>query len=310
MTPSTSNPILVFYSYSHKDEKYRQRLENNLALLRRQGLIKEWHDRQIGAGQEWQEAIDTNLEAADVILLLVSADFLASDYCYSVEMTRALDKHEAGKGRVIPIILHPADWKMAQFSKLQAVPTDGKPITGKGWHTQNEAWLDVATGIRKVIQEVRTGRLLDKAIEKRGQAPQLTANSRSAVLKRARRVAPVLQGAQILWVDDNPGNNVAERQLLRHLDIFVDLARSTDEAKSMLKETPYDVIISDMKRGGDGQAGLELLSTMRKDAIIPTIFYLTDFDRSKGIPVDAFGITNRPDELIHYVMDILERERS
>src|SRR5690349_5863095 len=103
-------PVSVFYSYAHQDEALRQQLETHLSLLRRQGLISEWYDRKILPGAEWVGEIDEHLERASIILLLISADFLASDYCYDKEMTRALERHKQGEARVIPIILRPCDW--------------------------------------------------------------------------------------------------------------------------------------------------------------------------------------------------------
>src|SRR5947209_7093010 len=107
--PSSSSPVEVFYSYAHKDESFRVKLETHLSLLRRQGLISTWHDRHILPGADWAQAIDTHLEQASVILLLISADFLASDYCYGLEMTRALERDQAKEARVIPIVLRPVD---------------------------------------------------------------------------------------------------------------------------------------------------------------------------------------------------------
>src|SRR4051794_14317436 len=145
-------PISLFYSYSHKDEKLRERLETQLSLLRRQGVIRDWHDRRIEAGTEWKQQIDRNLDTADVILLLVSADFLASDYCYDIEMTRAMERHDAGTARVIPVILRPVDWHVAPFGKLQALPRDGKPVNT--WGNRDAALMDVAEGIREVAESL------------------------------------------------------------------------------------------------------------------------------------------------------------
>ena len=100
-------PVELFYSYSHRDERLRDRVDTHLAVLKREGLISSWHDRKIGAGVEWKDQIDAHLDRARVILLLVSPDFLASDYCYDREMKRALERHEAGLARVIPVILRP-----------------------------------------------------------------------------------------------------------------------------------------------------------------------------------------------------------
>jgi tetratricopeptide (TPR) repeat protein len=135
------------------DKALRKQLEDHLAPLKRQGIIRGWHDRLIGAGQEWKGNIDKHLEESSIILLLISANFLASDYCYDVEMKRAKEKHEAGEARVIPIILRAVDWSEAPFSKLQALPENGKPITR--WSNRDEGWKDVANGIRKACKELR-----------------------------------------------------------------------------------------------------------------------------------------------------------
>ena len=151
MTTEPTQPIELFYSYAHEDERLCKELEKHLALMKRQGLITEWHDRNIGAGTEWTNEIDTHLNTARIILLLISPDFIASNYCYSIEMTRALERHEDGEACVIPIILRSTDLKNSPFSKLQALPKDAKPITR--WKDRDEAFLDVAEGIRKAISE-------------------------------------------------------------------------------------------------------------------------------------------------------------
>jgi len=148
-------PISLFYSYSHKDEALRDELETHLTLLRRHGVVRGWHDRRIPAGTEWAGQIDQHLEAADVILLLVSADFLASDYCYDKEMKRALERHGAGAARVIPVILRPCDWQSAPFWKLQALPKDGKPVAT--WKDRDEAFTDIARGIREAVASLAAG---------------------------------------------------------------------------------------------------------------------------------------------------------
>jgi hypothetical protein len=148
-------PAQLFYSYSHKDEKLRDRLEVHLSALKREGLISGWHDRKIGAGTEWKNAIDDNLKAASIILLLVSPDFLASDYCYDVELKFAMEQHEKGQARVIPVILQPCDWNTSIFAKLQALPKDAKPITK--WDNRNDAFLNVVKGIREALGGVGHG---------------------------------------------------------------------------------------------------------------------------------------------------------
>jgi len=117
------------------------------------GLIEAWHDRKIEAGSDWKEQIDKNLEDADIILLLVSADFIASDYCYEKEMTRALERHERNEARVIPVIVRNVNWKIAQFAKLQALPKDGKAVMT--WPDRDTAWRNVSEGIERVVEEIR-----------------------------------------------------------------------------------------------------------------------------------------------------------
>jgi hypothetical protein len=148
-------PARIFYSYAHKDEKLKDKLIEQLEALRRAGLIEGWQDRQIIPGKEWTKEIDANLEAADIILLLVSPSFVASDYCWGKEMKRAMERHQAGTAAVVPVILRPADWHELPFGKLQALPKDGKPVTR--WPDRDEAFLDVARGLRRTLAELGTG---------------------------------------------------------------------------------------------------------------------------------------------------------
>ena len=115
-------PLSVFISYAQEDEHLRQQLDAHLSMLRRQGWIADWHDRRIVAGSEWERAIDQHLETASIILLLISPAFLASDYCYGIEMQRALERHASNKVCVIPILLRPVDWANAPFAALQCLP--------------------------------------------------------------------------------------------------------------------------------------------------------------------------------------------
>jgi energy-coupling factor transporter ATP-binding protein EcfA2 len=143
----------LFFSYAHKDEPLRDELAKHLSLLKRQNIITDWHDRNITAGTNWAQAIDDNLDTANIILLLISSDFLASDYCYDKEMTRALEHHNQGTARVIPIILRPCDWHSAPFGKLQALPKDAKPVTK--WDDPDEAFTHIAQGIRTAVAELQ-----------------------------------------------------------------------------------------------------------------------------------------------------------
>ena len=148
-----SDALRLFYSYSHKDDLLREQLETHLKLLQRQGLIQPWHDRRILPGDEWVKEIDDNLNRADIILLLVSADFIASDYCYEIEVKRAMERHEAGEARVIPIILRLVDWRGTPFNKLGWLPQNGDPVTQ--WRDRDAAWLNVETGIKDAIAAMK-----------------------------------------------------------------------------------------------------------------------------------------------------------
>ena len=150
VAPKSSGPITVFFSYSHEDESLRNELAKHLTLLKRQGVISAWHDRMITAGDEWKGEIDKNLEEAQVILFLVSASFMASDYCFDIETKRAIERHDQGKARVIPVLIRTCDWKSAPFAKLTALPTNWKAVTS--WSNQDEAWTDVALGIRRAVE--------------------------------------------------------------------------------------------------------------------------------------------------------------
>lgn len=144
--------ITLFFSYSHKDEEFRNELETHLSLLKRQGVISSWHDRRITAGHDVDQTINSKLESSQIILLLVSAHFLASDYCYENELKRAIEKHNDESAVVIPVILHPCDWHSAPFGHLRATPTDGKPISM--FANPHEAFSIVAKDIREVAKTI------------------------------------------------------------------------------------------------------------------------------------------------------------
>jgi hypothetical protein len=146
-------PVEVFMAYSHKDETLRDELEKHLALLKREGSIRAWCDREIGPGEKWQEQIDERLNSADIILLLVSADFLASDYCFNIEMRTALNRADTGEARVIPIILKECDWSSAPFGGFQVLPPEAKAVTS--WPNRDEAFANIVKGIREAVKRLQ-----------------------------------------------------------------------------------------------------------------------------------------------------------
>jgi len=148
----------VFISYAREDKMLRDDLDDHLANLKQQGIIETWHDGEILAGQAWEPAILEQLETADVILLLISAKFLASPYINSVEMKRAMQRHEVGEARVIPVLLRPVFFKNAPFASLEMLPKDShgqlKAITK--WSNRDEAYAKVAEGIHRAVSDLQT----------------------------------------------------------------------------------------------------------------------------------------------------------
>lgn len=147
-------PAKIFYCYSHRDEELRDRLEVHLKMLERQNLIKNWHDRKIISGKDWSKEISRKLDDSDIILLLLSPDFLASDYCFEVEMKKAMKLHGNKKVLVVPIILRVCDWKNSPFAKLQGLPLDMTPVLSSYWHNSDEAFHNITEGLKELIQEL------------------------------------------------------------------------------------------------------------------------------------------------------------
>jgi len=144
--------IEVFMSYSHKDEGLRDELEVHLAMLKHQGLITTWHDRRINSGDNFDSEISQAMVRSKVILLLVSPDFLASKYCYDIEITKAIEMNNEGVAKVIPIILRPCEWKQVPlFKKLTGAPKDNVAVTK--WPNRDDAFLDITTRIRNVVEK-------------------------------------------------------------------------------------------------------------------------------------------------------------
>lgn len=143
--------IEVFFCYSQEDEYLLNELESQLSLLKRQGLIRVWSAREIGPGGELERELEQHLNTARVILLLISPNFIA-DYSCENQVKRAMERYQEENTLVIPVILRPCDWKNAPFSKLKPLPTNRKPVTS--WTNRDEAFLDVAQGIRTAIERL------------------------------------------------------------------------------------------------------------------------------------------------------------
>lgn len=192
MAGNQAKPITLFYSYSHKDEDLRLKLETHLAALRRGGLIAEWHDRKLEPGDAWKDEIDRHLTSADIVLLLVSSDFIASDYCWGEEMTKALARHARGEARVIPIILRHCRWQRTPLARLQAIPKEARPI--RSWPDEDEAFNDVVASIERAVEAVR--RQAEEALRRRPEAQQ--PRETAAVVETSRPTAKVREEDKVI----------------------------------------------------------------------------------------------------------------
>ena len=152
LKPSLGTTLKIFFSYAREDKDLWNTLDKQLSGLKREGVITGWHEGEISPGVEWQALIEKHLRVSDVILLLISPDFVASDYCYTIVMTRAINRHENGEARVIPILLRPTDFKGLPFARLQYLPVNGQAVTS--WENKDAAFLSIVEGIRKAIEEL------------------------------------------------------------------------------------------------------------------------------------------------------------
>lgn len=151
MSDAPMKEIKLFYCYAREDKSLCNELDKHLSWLKQRYRLTIWHDSKILPGEEWEQSIDTNLNNANLILLLISPDFMASEYC-SKEMQRALEQSKARTCRVISILLRPCYWKDAPFSSLQLLPTDAKPVTR--WTDRDEAFENVVTEISRTIEDL------------------------------------------------------------------------------------------------------------------------------------------------------------
>ena len=193
-----STAVEVFISYSHKDEALRNALATHLRILEREGIVASWDDRKLSPGTEWDHQINSRLQTADIILLLVSADFIASDYCWDVEIAQALERHDRGEAHVIPVVLRPVDWRSVPFSKLQALPQNAKPVVT--WNAQDSAFVDIAKGIRTTARQL---------VEQR-QRQEQQAQKQAALDRYRQQVRICLDDGEISIVDRDTLNDLCQ----------------------------------------------------------------------------------------------------
>ena len=185
--------LLVFVSYSRVDLDWLNKFNKQLASLVRTQKIKIWHDRDIEAGNEWEPEIQRRLNSADIIILLNSADFMASDYCYGKELTRAIARHDAGEAVVIPVILRPCVWNLPEvpFSKLNVLPDHARPITR--WEDPDEALAAVALHISNRVDALRQRKIEQAAEQQRQESEKLR---QAEAQERQRQAAEQLRQQQ------------------------------------------------------------------------------------------------------------------
>jgi CheY-like chemotaxis protein len=336
-------PVTLFYSYSRKDEDLRKELDDHLKILQRRGMLQSWHDRKIDPAETWEKEIDEHLRNAELVLLLVSKDFVASDYIWSKELNIAMRRHETGQARVVPILIRAVDIQPddAPFMKLQGLPSDLRPVTS--WSIRDEAWTNVAKGIRALVTDIQSSRraeasfarampmrqaqeddpLLQRVVDAvAGQIENATIakgggpSDAALIRSQARTLIDTRSQKRVLWVDDRPEGNRFEIATLSKLQIEVLIAQSTDEAMARIADDTegFDLVISDWERAGEApQAGLKLLQLLRHaNKTMPVVFYHGSFDpaqrarraeRAKN--AGAFGEAIVPAELLGVVVKAL-----
>lgn len=223
----------IFYSYSSRDEAFRQELEAHLAVLRREGEVSTWSFRQIGAGDAWDAEIRTQLDRATIVLLLVSSDFLNSTYILNVELAAALEKHRRGEAVVIPVVLRKCDWKASILGKLQALPDDGKPVAS--FRSHDDGWVQVIAGIREILQR--------RAVERAARAVRAS--------RPADEIVSVQRTPCILAIEDDPEVAALYSQYFTKRGYAVTVA--SNGAEGMLKyqaDKPFDLVLLDLNLPG------------------------------------------------------------
>jgi CHASE2 domain-containing sensor protein len=191
MRDSRDDPqaVTVFISYAHEDDALRQDLEKRLIGLERQGILRRWDDRRIAAGTDWERQINEQLDSAGLILLLVSPDFIASDYCNRVEVPRSMQRHVSGQARVIPILVRPTPgWESMPFGTLQSLPPNGRAVTK--WRSRDDAFSSIVEGIREAVSGLARSGEPPPAGGETGRGEEQGPFTGPSVPPRARRGSP------------------------------------------------------------------------------------------------------------------------
>lgn len=263
----------VFISYSHKDEAHREDLEEHLTMLKREGIIEVWHDRKITAGSEWKNAIDENLDSAQITIFLISPSFLASDYCHDIELKRALERHESGLTKIISIIVRACNWQSAGFSKFQALPKDAKPVTL--WTDRDSAWLDAVLGLKNNILET---------IEEEKKSLKLISSENEA--------NTVVSPKQAAWLDDTEivlTHRKVDKVKLGDIYVYPDIELESENRKKIeieivdsekhLKKTGHFLVLAE-EQSGKTSLLKRLFSTLALEGKLPVYLDCESINKS------------------------------
>lgn len=234
-------PVKVFISYSHEDKQYKDSLIKYLSNMRRQGEISAWTDQDITGGSLWRNKISEGLQGAEIVLLLISPDFINSEYCYDIEMQAAMQRHKARLARVIPIYLRVTDVKGSPIEELQGFPSERRPVNK--WDDKDEAWKDVVEGLRSSIAEHLETSPMTQLVK------SLSATASFSVAHEA-------------WLDDTEvtlAHRVVDKVRLSKIYVEPDLlvvnkdfsskVRKSVSASSLLKKSTLSVVIGEEQAG-------------------------------------------------------------
>ena len=255
--------VKVFISYSHKDEAFKDDLIEHMAGLKRAGAISEWNDRKITPGQDWSSEISDNLTSAQLILFLISSSFMSSDYCINVEAKRALELHNAGKARLIPIVIRPVDWGGSDLAALQGLPKDAEPISS--WIDADAAWLNVIKGIKLCLAEFK---------------PKLDVTAKPISNLESIQLAD----SMLQWIDDTEivlTHRKVDKVKLSDVYVVPDLEMDNTKKKDIRDFRSADVVFSDNEKliicGEEQQGKTSLLKfyfkSLLKNGIHPVVIY-------------------------------------
>lgn len=279
--------VYLFYSYAHEDEALRDELVKHLKIMERRGVIRSWHDRKIMPGADWDHEINQHLNNADLILLLISSDFINSDYIWGNELKTAMERHKKHEANVVPIMLRSVFLDDAPFASLQGLPKDFKPVTS--WDNRDEAWTDVAKGIRNVVKEI-IERLPEEDEEELPSAPSRSRSVRGGVLPpRSRSVS---RGGTR---SHGPGSmesfshtRGAEDEWHIESDSFETPATEADEGDDILQE-----IIDSFTDGIDDAAKQRKIASIDMGAVKKAALSLIDNPEQKRV----LWVDNNPDSI-------------